>query len=862
MRALALSRQRSAALAQYKTCCQVLAAELGVEPEAETTALYERIRDGEIGRWGDGEISPHSPTPHHNLPTPLTPFVGRGEELAHLAERLASLNCRLLTLTGPGGCGKTRLALQAAADDAPAWPDGVWFIPLADVFSLEPLIQAIALALGLSLSGPEAPREQLLAYLREKELLLVLDGFEPLLQNAADAAVDLLLAILHAAPAVKLLITSRQRLDVQGEWVFEVGGLAVPPSPPCPPSVPPNSGGEVGKRSPVPPSPRVGRGELGGRGVESYSAVQLFLQGACRTQHTFALTPETAPGVVQICQLVDGLPLGIELAATWVQRLRPHTIAAEIEKSLDFLRTDLRGVPRRHRSLRAVFEGSWALLSEEERGVFQKLAVFRGGFQREAAQRVAGATLTVIASLADKSLLRVSPSGRMDMHELLRQFAGEKLQQTPGQKEQLQERHCEYYADWLHQREAHLKGVRQREVLKELAAEMGNLRLAWEWAVQRARIAEIGKAVESVYLFAHARGWYREWEAAFGRAAEALARSNDFSRFDQPRTTEVVTTNVLGKVLARQGALCLYLGEFEKAERLLESSLTILRAEGGTGQAQGEIAFCLAYLGDLACGQGAYTRARELLQESLEIFTQGGDRWGMAKALNELGLVAEAMGDYALAEQRIEECLTLSREIGALKGVATTLLNLGDLAKMRGAYQRARRLAQESLTLARELDHRDAAAFAVNILGGVAHHLGEYAEAERLCQQALVLFTEVGNHVGIVLVLNTLGLVNCELGAYREARQQFREALKTAMDADAPPLVLSVLVGMATLLSKEGEREKALELLTFAFHHPALKKETKEDGERLLAELEAELAPQVVATAWELEAVVAEVLGM
>jgi predicted ATPase/DNA-binding SARP family transcriptional activator len=387
MRVLALSGERSAALAQYETCRLILGEELGTEPAQETIVLYRRI-------WA-GEMSVSSLPPAHTLPIQLTPFIGREKELAQIAERLNQPGCRLLTLIGPGGIGKTRLAIQVAADKLDHFADGVYFVPLASFISAESLASAMADAVRFSFLNGENPEAQLVDYLREKEMFLVLDGFEHLLQGA-----DLVLRILRNAPRVTILLTSQQRLGFQAECLFEIKGLAYAESEQV-------------------------------REDDNYSAVELFVERARRARADFALTAENTPGVMRICRLVEGMPLGIELAAARVGELSCEQIAREIERSLDFLATDLRDVPERHRSLRAVFEHSWNLLAEKEKNVLSQLAVFRGDFQSEAAELVVAASPSAIAGLVEKSFLSPTPAGCYHMHAVLRKYAAEKLVAVP-----------------------------------------------------------------------------------------------------------------------------------------------------------------------------------------------------------------------------------------------------------------------------------------------------------------------------------------------------------------------------------------------------------------------------------------------
>ncbi|MGD8398745.1 MAG: BTAD domain-containing putative transcriptional regulator, partial [Anaerolineae bacterium] len=403
---LARSGQHNAALAQYETCRQILAEELGVEPLPETQALYHWLKTRR-------EISPH------NLTRQTTPFVGRQAELAQIARYLHQPECHLLTLIGPGGIGKTRLALQAAGQALDAFADGVYFVRLAGISSSEFLVPTIGEAIGHALSGQADPKQQLLKYLQQREMLLVLDNFEHLLSATGmnDGGRELVLEMVGTAPKLKLLVTSRERLNLKAEWLLTLEGLAYPP-------------------------------EETDLGEETFEAVELFVQRAQRVRPGFSL-PAEWPEVVRICRLLDGMPLGIELAATWVSMMPSAEIARELARGLDLLVTDLHDVPARHRSMEAIFDHSWGLLSEPERAVFKSLSVFRGGFDRQAAEQVAGASLSTLAALVDKSLLRVVSPGRYDMLEPLKQYAEGKLAETPAENEAVQNRHCDYYASFL-----------------------------------------------------------------------------------------------------------------------------------------------------------------------------------------------------------------------------------------------------------------------------------------------------------------------------------------------------------------------------------------------------------------------------
>lgn len=812
---------RAAALQQYQECVHILKRELGVAPTEETTALAQLVKDGRTPsprglmpttarpiaaapRPGPAAPSPLSTaaasmesrtTPPHNLPVQLTPFVGREEELALIGNRLADAACRLLTITGPGGIGKTRLAIQAAASRIEQFRDGVFFVPLAPVMTVDFLVYTIANALNFSFYGwEEEPLAQLLSYLRDKEMLLVMDNFEHLL-----AGVGIVTQILESAPAVKILATSRERLNLQGEWVVEIAGLKFPE-------------------------------QERGNGIEHYSAVQLFLQGVRRVQAGFTLTASDKPAVARICRLVEGMPLALELASSWARVLSCQEIAREIEHNLSFLTTSWRDVPDRHRSLRAVFQHSWKLLNAEQRVVFRKLAVFRGGFEREAAQKITGASLDLLLSLVEKSLLQRSATGRYHMHELLRQFAEEKLTQVPEEQEQSRAAHCRFYVRFLQEREQRLQGREQREAVQEITAEIENVRVAWYWAVKQGKADELDRALQSLLNYYEIQGWFQEGERMFADATEALRQQSG----------EVVDTTriaILGKLSARQGGFSYRLGHYSRAQELFEESLSLFRRLN----LREELPYCLNSLADIARIQGAYAKARALLQESIALCEQTGDKRSLARALNHLGIVLGSQGKYQEAQRTFEQSLAVFRQLQDRWGIAKTLNNLGIIAYFLKDYTRARQLYGDSLAIHEDLGNQYGTALTLNNLGLIAHELGEYEEAHSLHCKSLEVHRKIGYSLGIALALNDLGLSALAMDRLEEAREHFGQALQTAMQIQAMPVCLSVLVSIATLLAREGQAERAVEIVEAVRAHPAANPEVKDRALTLLAELESAL---------------------
>src|SRR5947199_3721718 len=440
-----------------------------------------------------------------NLPLPRTSFVGRTSELEAIDRLLEDPACRLLTLVGPGGAGKTRLALEAAARRVDRYPHGVHFVPLASVSSPDFLAPAIAESIQFAVDGAHSgfsAQEQLLDYLSERSTLLVLDNFEHLIGGSG-----LLGEVIERAPHVELLTTSRERLNVQSEWVFDVEGLG-----------------------------------LAENGNGSASAVRLFVERAKQVAPGFAL--DDASQALRICRLVDGMPLGIELAASWVSMLSCAEIADEIEGNIDFLATSMRDVPERHRSLRAAIDQSWRLLTDEQRSAFSRLSVFRGSFDRGAAVAVTGADLRLVSELVAKSLLRRPDFGRFELHELLRQYVAEQLAASPAEEADARERHARHYAARLLERQAALMGPEVTAARDELRGELDNLRVAAEWTLAEDDEHAALEALEAFYTFLWMHSWF-EGAETLERLARTAGFDSDDGRLrspaDEPRRADSAT---------------------------------------------------------------------------------------------------------------------------------------------------------------------------------------------------------------------------------------------------------------------------------------------------------------------------------
>lgn len=827
MFALARNGQFEAALAQYQICRRILHEELGVEPASETTALCERIQ---VLR-----SEPHN----HNLVVHHDRIIGRESELGEIANLLRNSACRLVTLIGPGGIGKSRLALQAAADAAHEglFFEGIYLVQLASVSTPDLLASAIADAIQFALQGPAEPKEQIINHLRNKEALLVLDNFEHLINGGK----QLLTAILTHAPEVKFMLTSRERLNIPQEWLLEIEGLQFP----------------------KPSTNSVQREEIVWERAETYPAVQLFVERARRVQSRFPRSDTDAPALIRICQLVEGMPLGIELAASWVRSVSCQRIAEEIERNLGFLSSPQHEMSERHHSMQAVFDHSWRFLSTEERNVFKRLSVFRGGFRREAAEQVADASLPILSSLVDKSFLHRDATGRFEVHELLRQYAEEQLRAVSQDLENARNLHCAYFASFLRDREDHLKGGKQITALREIGAAIDNIRAAWLWAAESRNAEEIGKALEGLWAFYELRGWYREGEEAFRNSIFSLKGVVEGSV-----GLEIEKRIILGAVLSRCGWFCWHQSHYQQSRKLLQESLLLLHEAGP--DARQELGFAVLQLGITSLYLGEYFESREFFRESQKIFREIGDHFKLTLSFNGLCFVSLALGEYADAKQQIQESLARFKTVNDRRGIAHVLMWFGwSVHLAQGEFDEAERLVFEAISICRELEDKYGLGLALTHLGSLAYLRGDYLKAKQLHQEGTKNLQDIGDQWGTAYALSALGFSSYALGEREAAEQHFREALKIAMEIGTLPVAMEALVGLATLLhpGAQHEKERALELLEFVLHHSASSYETKGKAERLIAEIEEKLPAQVVSAAQKrgqgrtIESFVKEILG-
>jgi predicted ATPase/DNA-binding CsgD family transcriptional regulator len=625
----------------------------------------------------------------HNLPAPLTSFVGRERELAEVKRLLAGT--RLLTLVGAGGCGKTRLALQAAREVLEEYADGVWLVDLASLSDPDLVPQAVASALSVSEQPGRSVTESLVRYLRPKVVLLLVDNCEHLVSGCAILA-D---ALLRGCPALRILATGQEGLRIGGELAYPVPSLSVP-DPDDRPSV---------------------------NRVMQYEAVRLFAERASFHQPGFSVTDENAAGVAQVCHRLDGMPLAIELAAARVKALTVEQIASRLDDRFRLLTGGSRVALPRHQTLRAAMDWSYDLLSEQERALWRRVSVFAGGCTVEAAESIcpgdgmeAADVLDLLMRLVDKSLVLMDAQAgeaRYRLLETVRQYGRDRLWDS-GESVNVQDRHLDWYLGLAERAEAELRGPGQEVWLERLETERDNLRLALEWSRTR------GGGAEAEVRLAGALRWFwfirGHWSEGRAWLEGALTRRSEAPSPEMARA-------LLGAAM-----LARFQGHYQQARVLCEDGLAMSRDLGD----KENLAWFLIWLGAVELHEGNYAKASALFEESLIPSRDLGDKWLISTALEDLGVVARIQGDLERAESLLGESLALSREVGDTWSVALALHSLGKVAFRRSDYSEAARFYTESLALSKQVRDRWIADDCLEGLAAVACAEGQRGRASRL----------------------------------------------------------------------------------------------------------------------------------
>ncbi len=822
MRLYALSGDRAGVRRVYEQCVTSLRRELDVEPGATTQAAYDEFLRLEApavpmpapeARPIAREIRP-SP-----LPIPATPFIGREAELAHIAELLADPTCRLLTIVGPGGIGKTRLALETAVGHQPVFPDGVIWVSLNDLQTPEQLMAAIAEEIRYRLSGTANAESELLHVLSTKKLLLILDNFEHLLM-----AVDFVTRLVTQATAVKLLVTSRLALGLQEEWRFDLGELSLPDDQ-----------------------------EM--TTLADNSAVQLFVQSARRAASNVSLAEAEYSAVARICQLVGGMPLGIELAASWVRLLSCAEIAQEIEKSLDFLTVDLRNMPLRHRSLRAVFDYSWELLAPDEQKFLARLSIFQGGFTREAAAQIAAVTLPQLSLLVDRSLVQRIAVGRYNLHNIIRQYANEHLQADPDDSLATAQQHSDYFLQWLADQDQLIRGAQQKEAITAVAADLANIRAAGEWGVAHQSFDLVCRASFPLFYFYELKGLLKSGEVTFRLAAERFAQGAD--------AASAAARIAIANMRTNWAYFAFRLGQITSVEADLREVVETLQALGD----ETVLSYSLRYLALAIAANGRLEEAVQIMHQSLAIASRHDRQWEIAISQAYLGMLYHDQGRLSEAQPYLQEALANGRCLQDVRVAAFSLLLLSRTQIELGQIETATAQLTEVIALAEQTNDSYTINMAYWTLGVASRKQGELTTAQQFFQKSKDSFALTNDLVGVDRISIPLGFLEMELGNFAEAKASFLTVLQTERE-QAPRYVFGAVIGLTRLyLLHEGDPAVALVWVLTVLEQPTLEWESRRRAEALSAELQMQLTPEQISKAQQIasqnsfDAVLVEILS-
>lgn len=739
---LTLSGQRAAALKQYQGCRQLLLTAFGIEPDQTTTALYERIRAGDplteyVAQPTSTSITSISSLIRsipNNLPSHLTPFVGRRTERAEIRQLLEQSDARLITIIGLGGIGKSRLALKVAEEVMALFPDGVYFIRLADLTSVNQIVPSIITTLGLESYSDDRVSATLGDYVADQRMLWILDNFEHLLDGA-----ELVTEWLADMPHLHILVTSREMLYLRGETLFPLDGLNFSP--------PEN-------------------------GVTS-DAAELFVQSARRTDAAFRVVESQEAAIDEICRLVRGMPLALDLAASWVSALTPSEIRDEIRQNLDLLEVRQVDVPARHRSIRAIFDSTWGRLNEAERETLLRLAVFRGGFTRSAAQQVAGAGLRMLNLLLSKSLIyRIGQ--RYTIHELFQQYLIEKLQADPDFIRQLETIHGQYFAGFLMEHESEIVGGMPQVALEDFE----NIQQAWQIALSNRDFETMNRLREGLWALFDARSWLQEGMNTFRSAVQVL----------EGQTEGEAGVNY-GRCLALYGYFLGRTGQREAGYKMTRQGVLLL----ADLDAHDAHILSAGLLAELASTDTQRLEARQLIEANSPLLDEGSISridsviWRYAKLLNDMG-----------HEDQAEDVLKKLPE-----------QSQGDI-RPRG---------QANLDWQR---------------GQMHQHRGQHVQAHERLLKSLREYQALNYEQGIAWAQASLGNNALQMGLMNDATSYFLDALDTAENANLPLIALDTLVGLSEILGQFDHPREAVVVLSFVLHQRALAPETRAKTQMLL----------------------------
>ncbi len=801
-------------------------------------------------------LHPHLPTIEHpplqsspqqliNFPVLDPPFIDRERELEELTQLILSPKDRIISLVGPGGVGKTRLAIQVASRVTEFFPDGIYFVSLTSIENPEFIPIVLADVLKFSYYGPTDHFDQLRRYLHSMKVLLVIDNFEHLRIEGS----KLLASLLAQTQYLKILVTSRERLSMIAETIYEVHGL------------------------PVPVSSSVENGD-------NYSSIKLFLQNAHKTFPRFSYQ-NNYEAIIRICQLVDGIPLGILLASSWVRVFSCPEIASEIKKNIDFLTTSAPDIDPRHRSLNAVFDNSWKLLSEEERRILGSLSIFQAAFTTGDAREICDATPLLLSVFVDKSLLSHSQDGRFEMLATFHQYASGKLEESEFELRTTRAKFCDYYADFCFRKQPELNSPVQRKALDELISEIDNIRTAWSWMVDFDRWDLIDKIKEPLLTYHIILGNYTQGGEFFRSALQKLNKLNDpeldLIRASMQQLTAWMTFRNGFITESLQGliecieifrsynaswdiAMTSYylaeahrtLGKFQEAKYFIDNALELMSGENipKSNYHTAIIAHCHSVLGTILMSFGDFDQARKHLHNSLATHNRIGTHYGSIHPLMGLGMLAYLQGDFLQARDLYLQVLETASDMNDQRDMVLIHNRLGAIYELIAIPEESYRHVLSAVKFCQETgDHRLTAVILNNLAYQQLRYLHQPAESIWTYHKCLEIFSSIGDLRGITYSSYDISRAYLKVGLLDEAWNYCLQSLNTARTLDSIPLILHALHGFAYLFAHTNEPERALHLCYLIANHPQVEPDTQKRAIVSRVELETTLPPEIVQSA-------------
>ncbi|MBV6466603.1 MAG: hypothetical protein PGMFKBFP_01921 [Anaerolineales bacterium] len=787
MSLLASASQRSAALKQYQTCRQIMLDEFGAEPQPETVQLYQQILNHQFP--GGETVLPN------NLPSFGTTFVGRKKEILQIAEHLQTRLRRLVTVIGPGGIGKTRLALQAGQEQLYAFQDGVYWIPLDNIEDANALPGVIANVIGIELPAKGDIQAHLLNFLRHRDILLIFDNYESLLPET-----DFITRLLNHAPGLSILVTSREALHLQSEWIFELTGLPL----------------QAEKMGELP------------------AAVLLLEQRAQRVEPQFHISPgENDQDALHLCEVLNGLPLGIELAGSMLKRYTCAEIAEQISQDIGVLTSSLRDIPSRHRSLWAVFEHSWNLLSAKEKLAFAALGIFPSRFTAAAAHEIGAVPSDLLDELSRKSLVRQLDRDLYSLHPLLQQYARKKQHSIGIPEREINEKFTSYYSDRARQWERGMKSARVQHALDEFSLEWLNLTAAWNMALAVLDFKTLNILLSPFFWFFEIKGKIYEGETLFQAALAALQARNEF---------ETRSENFYDRLLIYYGWLSFRRGQTDRAVENLggavERGLDLLGIE--------EQVFATNHLGSVFYETGQKIKARELYETAMRLCEGNQAPWNEALTCNHYGSMLSMDGDLEQAAQILQQGARIA-EVNQFTWITASILsNLAVLAYFQQEYQSAVDLFLESNEKSAQYGdlHRSPSVNHNNLAECYAM-LGQLDKASEHLEAALHHFNECGNIVFLPYVYNTLAGIHLQANKYAEAQQALQNGIKSAVENQMQAVLNNLLIDHARYFLLTNKRQEAVKIIYYVTHSSHTIKEGHDKVSQLIEEYGEDLRKEV-----------------